>query len=107
MGDGIHRRDFLLGRFLGRSEGESGRTKRSGPSGEEDVEASQSDSPEGSGEASAREEDRGWKPGWEPLTEQQIDENRRQVRRQLGAIDEPEDRPFDALDFLASLEGEE
>ncbi len=49
----------------------------------------------------------GWKPGWQPAAADDVQRNRRDIRQQFGGLEEPEEEPFDALDFLAGLdEGE-
>lgn len=52
-------------------------------------------------------DDHGWQPGFQPKTEQEIEQNRRQVREQIGDIEQPEDKPFDALNYLEQLAAED
>lgn len=47
--------------------------------------------------------DHGWKPDWQPKTEQELQQNRREAREQLGDVKEPDEPPFDALDYLDGL----
>lgn len=51
-------------------------------------------------------EDTGWKPGWEAVPQKAHEEKRAEVREEMGEIAEPDEKPFDALGFLAGL-GEE
>lgn len=48
-------------------------------------------------------DEHGWKPGFEPKSEAEIEANRRQVRRQLGPVQEPDESAFDAGQYLAGL----
>lgn len=50
-----------------------------------------------------KSDDHGWKPDFQPKTQAEIEENRRQARDQLGDIAEPDEKPFDALEFLEKL----
>ena len=90
---GLSRRDFLLGPFRNRrpdaADSEAASVDKS------------SEQPPQKGD-----EEWGWQPDWQPLTEEELEQNRREARRQLGQLDEPQDeQPFDALEFLAGLDG--
>jgi hypothetical protein len=85
--DALNRRDFLFGRFLRTDVESPKKSDESDEGGEEDG------------------QDFGWKPDWQPATEQELEENRRAARQQLGELQQPDDRPFDALEFIAGLDG--
>lgn len=57
-------------------------------------------------ESDSSGDDHGWKPGFEPASKREIEKNRREVRQQLGEVEEPDEKPFDALDFLSDLDEE-
>ncbi len=83
--DDLNRRDFLR-RFVSDDEAPDGESDRS------------TDDESG--------DDHGWKPGWQPKSKSEIEANRREVRDQIGDVDEPDKEPFDAMGFIEGL-GEE